>query len=239
MRKIPLQIKEPNLQPLRQFNMTFQINALESPPLHSSVSSTLVLIQCFCSNYSCDLADRFGWVGNTKHGTTNISSSLYIQHMALWILPPFARINFSSLIRATWETGRRDLVMFPAVFHCCQPVMNENSDSNASTMVMIMPMKEFMKIKADERGNFHLRRKENWTRSRFNQPTLYLLEGENIAKSALAHCEDKVWILMINVLKRQQQNHCIVTNKWKLTSLRCRCLFVTIMLILSLLTLKR
>ena len=127
MRKIPLQIKEPNLQPLRQFNMTFQINALESPPPHSYVSLTLVFIQCFCPNYSCDRVDRFGWVGNTKHGTTNISSSLYIQHMALWILPPFARINFSSLIRATW----RDLVMFPAVFHCCQPVMNENSD-NAS-----------------------------------------------------------------------------------------------------------
>ena len=96
----------------------------------------LFFIQCFCSNYSCDRADRFGWVGNTKHGTTNISSSLYIQHMASWIPPPFARINFSSLIRATW---RRDLVMFPAVFHCCQPVMNENSNSNASTMVMMMP----------------------------------------------------------------------------------------------------
>ena len=76
--------------------------------------------------------------------------------------------------------------MFPAVFHCCQPVMNENSDSNASTMVMIKPMKEFMKIKDNERENFHLRRKENWTHSRFIQPTLYLLEGENIAKSALA-----------------------------------------------------
>ena len=113
----------------------------------------------------------FGWAGNTKHGITNIWSSLYIQHMASWIPPPFARIHFSSLIRATW---RRDLVMFPAVFHCCQPVMNENSDSNASTMVMIMPMKEFMKIKANERENFHLRRKENWTHSRFIQPILYL-----------------------------------------------------------------
>ena len=182
MRKIPLQIKEPNLQPLRQFNMTFQINALESPPLHSSVSSTLVLIQCFCSNYSCDLADRFGWVGNTKHGTTNISSSLYIQHMALWILPPFARINFSSLIRATWETGRRDLVMFPAVFHCCQPVMNENSDSNASTMVMIMPMKEFMKIKANERENFHSQTKRKLDPQSLHPTDIVFVRGRKHCK---------------------------------------------------------